>query len=135
MRDTDRTFGAVTVLIGEKTGKYPDGNSVLVSGRDTRLIMDPSLSVSARAAELGNVDLVVQSHVHEDHVAGLARFPTAAVRAHRFDLLGLHSLEGLMTIYGTDGAAGAPMESWVTNTFNYRPRPDAQPYDDGARFD
>ena len=75
MRETDRTFGAVTVLIGTKNGKYPDGNSVLVRGRDAQLLIDPSLSVAARAAELGAVDLVVQSHVHEDHVAGLFRFP------------------------------------------------------------
>ena len=104
MRATDRSFGAVTVLVGEKTGKYPDGNSMLVRGRDAQLLADPSLSVSERAAELGQVDLVVQSHVHEDHVAGLHRFPRAAVRAHREDLLGLHGIDGLMTIYGYEEA-------------------------------
>jgi len=135
MRETDRTFGAVTVLVGEKTGKYPDGNSVLVRGRDAALLIDPSLSVAARAAELGGVDLVVQSHVHEDHVAGLFRFPAAAVHAHRHDVAGLHGLDGLLAIYGYDGSAAAGLAAWVVDTFNYRPRPDAQPYDDGARFE
>ena len=84
MRDSDRSFGAVTVLVGEKNGKYPDGNSLLVRGRDAALLIDPSLSVAARAAELAAVDLVVQSHVHEDHVAGLfALSASAAVHAHR----------------------------------------------------
>jgi len=135
MRETDRSFGAVTVLIGTKNGKYPDGNSLLVRGRDAQLLIDPSLSVADRAAELGSVDLVVQSHVHEDHVAGLFRFPDAAVHAHRHDVLGLHGLDGLRTIYGYDGLDAAALQEWVVGHFNYAPRPDAQPYDDGARFD
>src|SRR5215813_9935869 len=135
MRETDRTFGAVTVLTGTKNGKYPDGNSVLVRGRDRRLLIDPSLSVAARAGEIGTVDLVVQSHVHEDHVAGLFRFPGAAVHAHRADVVGLRGLDGLMAIYGYDGVDPAPLEEWVVGQFHYAPRPDAHPYDDGARFD
>jgi len=135
MRETDRTFGAVTVLTGTKNGKYPDGNSVLVRGRDRRLLIDPSLSVAARAGEIGAVDLVVQSHVHEDHVAGLFRFPGAAVHAHRADVVGLRGLDGLMAIYGYDGVDPAPLEEWVVGQFHYAPRPDAHPYDDGARFD
>jgi glyoxylase-like metal-dependent hydrolase (beta-lactamase superfamily II) len=134
MRDTDRTFGAVTVLVGEKTGKYPDGNSVLVRGRDATLLIDPSLSIGARAPALGPVDLVVQSHVHEDHVAGLFRFPGAAVHVHREDLLGLRDLGGLMTIYGY-GGDDRPMREWVERNFHYVARPDAQPYEDGAVFD
>jgi glyoxylase-like metal-dependent hydrolase (beta-lactamase superfamily II) len=91
--------------------------------------------VGARGGELGPVDLVLQSHVHEDHVAGLFRFPAAAVHAHRHDLLGLHGIEGLMTIYGYDGLAADTLREWVVSTFHYAPRPDAQPYDDGAVFD
>src|SRR5262245_24412527 len=135
MRDSDRTFGDVTVLVGEKNGKYPHGNSVLVRGRDATLLIDPSLSVAARAGELERVDLVVQSHVHEDHVAGLFRFPEASVHAHRHDLPGLHALDGLMAIYGYDPPTSAGLRDWVENSFNYRARPDAQPYDDGAVFD
>lgn len=131
---TDRTFGSVTVLVGEKNGKYPDGNSLRLRGRDATLLIDPSLSVARRAPELGAVDLVVQSHVHEDHVAGLYRFPAAAVHAHRADLPGLHSLAGLMAIYGYEGPSEA-MRAYVTDQFNYVERPDAQPYDDGAVFD
>jgi len=135
MRETDRSFGAVTVLIGAKTGKYPDGNSVVVRGRDAQLLIDPSLSVAERAPELGCVDLVVQSHVHEDHVAGLFRFPHAAVHAHRHDVLGLHGLAGLAAIYGYDGLDAERLRDWVVGAFNYTPRPDAQPYDDAACFD
>jgi glyoxylase-like metal-dependent hydrolase (beta-lactamase superfamily II) len=134
MSTIHRTFGAVTVLTGTKNGKYPDGNSLLVRGRDATLLIDPSLSVAARPDDFGQVDLVVQSHVHEDHVAGLFRFPRVPVHAHREDVAGLHSLAGLMAIYG-GYATTEGFEQWVTAQFNYSPRPDAQPYDDGARFE
>ena len=32
MLDDALRFGAVTVVLGEKSGKYPDGNQVLVQG-------------------------------------------------------------------------------------------------------
>jgi len=134
MRATDRTFGAATVLVGEQNGKYPEGNSVLVRGRDATLLIDPSLSVGRRAAELGHIDLVVQSHVHEDHVAGLCHFPDAAVHAHREDVLGLHDVSGLMTIYGYDADAGT-LRDWLESHFHYAARPDAMAYDDEAVFD
>ncbi|MBX3026983.1 MBL fold metallo-hydrolase [bacterium] len=136
MRATDRTFGRVTVLVGEKTGKYPDGNSLWIRGRDAVAVVDPSLSVARRAGELGAVDLVIQSHVHEDHVAGLFRFPTARVVAHRADLPGLHHLDGLLAIYGyADARLLATLRTWVVEEFHYAARPDASAYEDGAVFD
>lgn len=136
MQPTDRTFGRVTVLVGEKTGKYPDGNSVWIRGRDAAAVIDPSLSVATRGPELGAVDLVVQSHVHEDHVAGLFRFPAARVVAHRADLPGLHDVDGLLAIYGyADAELLAGLRTWVVDQFHYTPRPDAEAYEDGAVFD
>ena len=136
MQASDRSFGRVTVLVGEKTGKYPDGNSLWVRGRDAAAVLDPSLSVARRADELGAVDLVVQSHVHEDHVAGLFRFPRARVAAHRADLPGLQRVEGLLDIYGyPDPGLLDSMRQWVLDQFHYVPRPDAEAFDDGAVFD
>jgi glyoxylase-like metal-dependent hydrolase (beta-lactamase superfamily II) len=136
MQASDRTFGRVTVLVGEKTGKYPDGNSLWIRGRDAAAVLDPSLSVARRADALGSVDLVVQSHVHEDHVAGLFRFPQARVAAHRADLPGLQSLDGLLAIYGyPDPGLLDGMGHWLRDQFHYVPRPDAEAYDDGAVFD
>ncbi|MGD9763415.1 MAG: MBL fold metallo-hydrolase [Candidatus Binatia bacterium] len=138
MQDTDRSFGRVTVLVGEKTGKYPDGNSLWIRGRDTVAVVDPSLSVSRRGAELGHVNCVAHSHVHEDHVAGLWRFPSARVYAPRADLLGLHSLDGLMAMYGyreISPELGPAMRQWLVEQFHYAERPDALPYDDGWVLD
>ena len=135
MGGTDRQFGAVTVLVGDKNGKYPHGNSLWVRGRDATAVIDPSLSVVARADELRDrADLVVQSHVHEDHVAGVHLFPRAAVHAHRADAPGLRSLQGLMAIYGY-GRLEAAMREFVQSSFHYVERPDTHDYDDGAVFD
>jgi len=132
--DSDRRFGNVTVLIGDKNGKYPHGNSILVRGRSATAIFDPSLSVVARADELRHsADLVIQSHVHEDHVAGVHLFPKAEVHAHHDDAPGLRSLDGLMQIYGYDGL-GAEMTDFVSS-FHYSPRPDTRGFADAASFD
>lgn len=137
MQDTDRTFGRVTVLVGEKTGKYPDGNSLWIRGRDAVAIVDPSLSVARRGPELTPVDLVVHSHVHEDHVAGLWRFPGARALVPRGDLLGLQSLDGLLAMYGYGDLPDLRprLAQWVVEQFHYQARPDAEPYDDGALLD
>ncbi|MBI3785496.1 MAG: MBL fold metallo-hydrolase [Deltaproteobacteria bacterium] len=133
--NNDRTFGAVTVIIGDKNGKYPHGNSLLVRGRNATAMIDPSLSVVARTDEFrGRADLVVQSHVHEDHVAGVHLFPDAEVHAHREDALGLRSLDGLMQIYGYPGM-DEPMRDFVVSNFHYVERPDTRDFEDGAFFD
>jgi glyoxylase-like metal-dependent hydrolase (beta-lactamase superfamily II) len=135
MRPTDRQFGAVTVLVGEKNGKYPHGNSLWIEGREATAVIDPSLSVVARAAELaGRAELIIQSHVHEDHVAGVHLFPLAKVYAHREDAPGLRTLDGLMAIYGYDGHLDAAMQEFVLSQFHYVARPDTHGYEDGEVF-
>jgi glyoxylase-like metal-dependent hydrolase (beta-lactamase superfamily II) len=134
MAATDRQFGAVTVLLGDKNGKYPHGNSLWIRGREATAVVDPSLGVVARADELGGrADLVIQSHVHEDHVAGVHLFANAKVYAHREDAPGLHHLDGLMDIYGY-GSLDAAMRRVVLEQFHYVARPDAHGFDDGEVF-
>ena len=38
----DLGLGRVTVLFGEKRGKYPQGNTVLVRGDEESLLIDPA---------------------------------------------------------------------------------------------
>jgi glyoxylase-like metal-dependent hydrolase (beta-lactamase superfamily II) len=131
----DRTFGRVTVLVGDKNGKYPHGNSLLIRGSDSAAIVDPSMAVVDRADELrGQPDLVLLSHVHEDHVAGVHLFPEAEVHAHRLDAPGMRSLQGIMDIYGYEGIDDA-VRSFLIDQFHYCERPDTLDYDDDAVFD
>lgn len=131
----DRQFSQVTVLLGDKNGKYPQGNSLLIRGRTGTAIVDPSMAVVARAGELGGrADTILLSHVHEDHVAGVHLFPAAAVHAHRLDAGGMRRIEGIMEIYGYQGIDEA-VRRFLVDDFHYSGRPDTRDFDDGAEFD
>jgi glyoxylase-like metal-dependent hydrolase (beta-lactamase superfamily II) len=132
----DHRIGRVRVLTGAQNGKYPAGNSLWIDGTDARAVIDPSLSLPARSDDLaGRADLVLLSHAHEDHTAGIALFADAAVHVHHEDLLGLSGIDGLMQIYGYGGELAAITRAWVLEQFARVPRPDAQGFTDGDTFD
>lgn len=129
-------FGRVSVFFGEKNGKYPDANQVLVRGADTRAAFDATLVSNFIGAEFDATELVVMGHVHEDHVAGLHRLPGAAVHVHEADLAAAQSWEGLVAAFGVaDPARAAQMLDNFKRDLFYAPRPDAQGYRDGASWD
>lgn len=133
---TDRSFGRVRVVTGAQNGKYPSGNSLWIEGTATTAVVDPSLAVVERKDEFaGRAGLVLLSHAHEDHVAGLGLFPEARVAAHREDALGARSLDGLMTMYGYEAGAAEATKQWVLDQFHYVGRPDTEGFDDGTVFD
>ena len=136
MSGSDLQIGRVRVLTGAQNGKYPTGNSLRVEGTDLDIVIDPSLSVLARQEELRHAaDLVLLSHAHEDHTAGLGVFPDARVCVHAEDLLGLSGIDGLMRIYGYQGELAAITRCWVLEQFAQVPRPDASTFADGDTFD
>jgi hydroxyacylglutathione hydrolase len=135
MAESDLELGSLTVLFGERDGRYPDGNAILVQGSQETAIIDPSLSVVARRAEFAAVDRVINSHCHEDHLAGNHCFPDAPWHLHEADVVGLRSLDDFMTIYGYPEPIDRVWRKTVVERFHYRPRPDALAYGDGELFD
>lgn len=131
----EKRIGQVVVLSGERSGRYPYGNSLLVEGSEERVIIDPSLSVVARRKSLPPVDRVINSHCHEDHIAGNHLFPEAPWHFHELDIFGIQSVDNLMTIYGYSGESAAHFRRVVIEEFHYAPRPDAIPFRDGDVFD
>ena len=127
-------FGPVSVYLGEKSGKYPDGNQLLVRGGDTLAAFDTPL-VANRVPELPAAELVILGHVHEDHIAGLHLLPRARVLAPRGDLEALRGWDGLARHYGYAPAALAAMKAKIEREFHYVARPDAEGYGDGAAWD
>ena len=106
-------FGPVTVYFGEKTGKYPDGNQVIVRGRDATAAFDTPQVANRIGAALDTVDLVILGHVHEDHMAGLHRLPHAPVHVHEADLLAAQSWEGLSRHYGYPPSVLTPLKAKI----------------------
>ncbi len=131
----DRRLAHVTVLGGERGGKYPHGNSVLVEGRAETVLIDPSLAVVPRVAGLPRVDRVLGSHCHEDHIAGNFLFPEASWHLHGLDRPGLLSLDGMMAIYGYPEAMLAPFRKAVVDQFHFTPRADVVAFAHGDVFD
>jgi glyoxylase-like metal-dependent hydrolase (beta-lactamase superfamily II) len=126
---------SVSILVGENNGKYPSGNSVLVRGAAESLIIDPSVTVVERGGAPVNVDAVVNSHSHEDHMPGNGLFMDSRVHIHHEDLPGAHDVAGLMDVYGLQGEAREKFTQEVIEEFNYTPRPDAEGFSDGHVFD
>ena len=128
-------LGSVSVYLGEKSGKYPDGNQVVVRGADTLAAFDTPLVANRLGDELLEADLVVLGHVHEDHMAGLHRLPHAPVYVHEADAEAARSWDGLARHYGYAPGVLAGMHEKIEREFHYAPRPDALAYADGASWD
>lgn len=128
-------FGPVTVYFGDKNGKYPDGNQVIVRGTDTRVVFDSPLVANRIGAAYDEADLCILGHVHEDHVCGLHRIPKAALHVHEADVEAARSWDGLARHYGYPQKVLDDMKVKVARDFSWTARPDAVAYRDGATWD
>jgi glyoxylase-like metal-dependent hydrolase (beta-lactamase superfamily II) len=136
MTEPDRPLGPHVTLIGSpRGGKYPDGRPLRIAGRDETVMIDPSLALVGRAGGAPRADRVLNSHCHEDHVAGNHLYPEAPWHLPVADLPGIRSLEGLMAIYGFDGAVGNAWSHEVVERFHFCPRADATGFHDDDVFD
>ncbi len=130
----ERALGPhVTVLFGQQHGKYPDGNSVQVVGAECSALIDPSLGLRNRPTI--EVDMVLLTHTHEDHAAGISAVDFTSLHVHEADRAALQSVDGLMALYGLTGDAAADMTELVINGFHFRGWPDALGFADGDVFD
>ncbi len=116
----DLTIGNVTVLFGAAHGKYPHGNSLLVRGArgdaDDRPVARRRRAQGRAAARRSRLN----SHCHEDHIAGNHLFPEVPWQLHEADLSGLHSFAGFLAIYGYDDAViGAGWEQALVEKFHF----------------
>lgn len=130
-----RLTDTVSVLQGAENGSYPSGNSVLIEGTAETAIIDPSVTVVERGGAPASVDIVINSHGHEDHLAGNSLFEAARVHIHNEDLVAAASLDGLLDVYGLEGQPRADFGKQILEEFSYRARPDAEGFEEGHVFD
>ncbi|MEM9513511.1 MAG: MBL fold metallo-hydrolase [Actinomycetota bacterium] len=133
--DENALTSTVSALVGPKNGAYPAVNSLLVRGAGESVIIDPGITVVERGGAPVPIDAVINSHSHEDHLAGNGLFDDARVHIHHDDLPGARSLDGLMAVYGLPDDARAAFEPAIVDEFHYSPRPDAAGFSDGHVFD
>lgn len=125
-------LGPVTVYFGDKTGKYPDGNQVVVRGRDAMAVFDTPQVANRIPGVLADADLAILGHVHEDHMAGLHLMPHTPLHVHQADLAAAHSFEGLSRHYGYAQPVLDALRRKIEADFHYAPRPDAVGYSDAS---
>ena len=136
MSEPDRPLGPHVTLIGSpRGGKYPEGRPLLIVGREERVVIDPSLALVGRAGGAPRADRVLNSHCHEDHVAGNHLYPDTPWHLPAADLPGIASLDGMLAIYGFTGPIGEAWARVVVERFHFRPRSDAEAFADGDVFD
>lgn len=128
-------FGRVCVYFGEKNGKFPEANQVLLRGTEVRAAFDAPLVANRIGRDFDATELVIMSHTHEDHMAGLHRLPDAAVHVHEADLRAMQSWEGFADAYVIADADRAGMLDWFRRDFHYAPRPDAVGFGNDASWD
>jgi len=130
----DRKYGNVTVHFGDRGGKYPHGNTLVVHGGEERLVIDPSLGIVARDMR-PEADRLVNSHCHEDHVAGNYLYADIPWHLHEADIHGMQSLDAMREIYGYPEPAHSAFTRAVVEQFHYVPNPEALSFRDGDVFD
>ncbi|HET7503072.1 MAG TPA: MBL fold metallo-hydrolase [Kofleriaceae bacterium] len=131
----DQQIGPVTVLHGDRRGRYPHGNTLIVRGRDESLAIDPSLGLVARGPTPPPVDRVLHSHCHEDHFAGSFLYASVPWHFHEADLPAMRSLDALMDLYGYPEPIRSTWSAAVVEQFHFTPRPDATPFRGRDVFD
>jgi glyoxylase-like metal-dependent hydrolase (beta-lactamase superfamily II) len=128
-------FGPVRIYFGHQSGKYPDGNQVIVQGSDSRAVFDSPLVSHRIGEDFDQADLAIQGHIHEDHTAGLVRLPHTPVYTHQADLAAIQSWQGCEAAFGYDDKTWEAQKRYMLEKFSFVLRPDAIGFDDDAEWD
>ena len=125
----------VTVLSTPDNGAYPSGNTLLVQGAGESVVIDPSVTVVEKGGVGVSVDAVINSHGHEDHIAGNGVFPEARVHIHHDDIEVVRSIEALMALTESTPENHPELQRQYLEEFHYQARPDAEGFADGYVWD
>ena len=132
---TDVQYGGITLIASPEGGRYPSGNSLLISGTDTCVLVDPSMEVHRRGGLPRAVDLVAVSHAHEDHLAGLHLFPDVPAVAHAAEVAAVRDPDVLVAGFGMDAPEAASFRAQLHDTFHVTGHGHVRSFDDGDVID
>ena len=130
----DRIF----YIEGENKGRYPDCHGLLVRD-DTSVIIDPACreALMRNIASGGAVDIVLNTHYHEDHRIYNYVFEGARLLVHELDAHGYGTVEDFMNGFAM---ARSPQlkqlwEMFLDDTCKYRPYKIDETMADGYEID
>jgi glyoxylase-like metal-dependent hydrolase (beta-lactamase superfamily II) len=135
MHGPDVHYGGVTLFTSAEGGRYPSGNSLLISGTESRVLVDPSLEVDRRGGVGMGIDAIAVTHAHEDHVAGLHLFPEVPVVVHPAEAAAIGDPEVLLAGFGMAGAEADVFRRQLRETFHLSGHASVHTVDDGAVLD
>jgi glyoxylase-like metal-dependent hydrolase (beta-lactamase superfamily II) len=108
-------------------GKYPQSNSVLIDD-DIRAIIDPACDEEKllKIHQERPIEVIINSHGHEDHILYNSRFPDAQLWVHELDAGAFRDLNALLAqFYHPDEVgkeAHAQWTTFLTDVVKYQPR-------------
>ncbi len=125
-------WGRIEFIPGPNRGTYPHCHSLYIDD-EVRAVIDPASDERRmKALGAGGMDVVINSHYHEDHFLYNYLFPRADLYVPREDAPCFRSLDRLLEYYGVLGTADeARWRTYMLDVFHYRERVPAREFTDG----
>lgn len=128
-----KRFGNIIFVPGPSNGRYPYCNSIYIDDSRRAVIDAGSDEHFLRGLkETQQVDMLINSHYHEDHIMFNFLFPHADLCVHKVEVPCYQSIWNLLDYYGLIGTEHE--QTWhdiIINTFHYRERTPAMVFQDG----
>ncbi|MBN2284195.1 MAG: MBL fold metallo-hydrolase [Deltaproteobacteria bacterium] len=130
-------FGCIHFIAGANGSRYPFCNSLFIED-DIRAIIDPGsdAAILRKIAGDGGVDIIINSHYHEDHISMNYLFEGASLAVPREEAPCFSSIDSFFDFYGLhDEDYRRYWQQLMLNEFNYRERVPDRPFANGDIFD
>jgi len=108
----------IKIIWGDKAGRFPFSNSIFVDDK-LKTIIDSGAGKNKLKTLSKEVDLVINSHYHLDHIIYNYLFKKAEIIVHEKDMEALKNLKNFATKYGGELVFGIGwVDNWVSKITN-----------------